>query len=99
MTGTQHGVEYSQKYNEHAVLKVIESMTNVMAKPSDVFRDEILKHFRERGGTIIRRIKDWMNVSSENIPEFPLIPTSRGFRLKLESLLVNFRKQLETISQ
>lgn len=98
MAGTQQGVENCQMYNEMVVLKVVESMTNVMAKPCDVFCDEIFKHFRERGQSIIRRITSWMDISNENeLPEFQLLPASRGFRTKLETLIVNFRKQLEVI--
>ncbi|KAG4067201.1 hypothetical protein HA402_000192 [Bradysia odoriphaga] len=104
--GTQQGIENSRMYNEMVVLKLVESMTKVIANPPEVFRDEIIKHFRERGEKMCNRIKNWMDMSttatvSTNAqqPDFSLVPASRGFCLKLVGLLENFRNKLEAMNQ
>lgn len=95
-------------YNEMVVLKLIESMTKIITNPPEVFRDEIIKHFRERGESMCKRIKSWMDMSTaanirteiaQEPPEFSLVPASRGFCLKLVGLLENFRNKLEAMNQ
>ncbi len=92
-------------YNEMVVLKLVESMTKIIANPPEVFRDEIIKHFRERGERMCSRIKSWMDMSTAvadiqaQQPEFSLVPASRGFCLKLVGLLENFRNKLEAMNQ
>lgn len=92
-------------YNEMVVLKLVESMTKVVTNPPEVFRDEIVKHFRERGESMCNRIQSWMDMSTAEVetnaqqPEFSLVPASRGFCLKLVGLLENFRNKLEAMDQ
>lgn len=92
-------------YNEMVVLKLVESMTKMMTNPPDVFYDEVMRHFCERGETMCDRIKGWMDMSTGNVqtnakePEFSLVPASRGFCLKLVGLLENFRYKLEALNQ
>lgn len=104
--GTQQGIENSRMYNEMVVLKLVESMTKVIANPPEVFRDEIIKHFRDRGEKMCNRIKNWMDMSTvatmptnAQQPDFSLVPASRGFCLKLVGLLENFRNKLEAMNQ
>lgn len=97
-------------YNEMVVLKLVESMTKFIANPPEVFRDEILKHFSERGEQMCNRIKNWMDMSTtttttaNNVPtdaqqpDFSLVPASRGFCLKLVGLLDNFRQKLAAMN-
>lgn len=99
-------------YNEMVVLKLVESMTKIVSNPPEVFHDEIVNHFRERGESMCQRIKNWMDMSTtaadiqtngqqpvlDEYPEFSLA-ASRGFCLKLVGLLENFRNSLATINQ
>lgn len=91
-------------YNEMVVLKLVESMTKVIANPPEVFRDEIVKHFRARGESMCNRIKSWMDMSTATVqttdaqqPDFSLVPASRGFCLKLVGLLDKFRSKIEAM--
>lgn len=103
--GTQQGLENSRMYNEMVVLKLVESMTKIVINPPEVFRDEIIKHFREHGESMCTRIKSWMDMSTANVqtnaqhPEFSLVPASRGFCLKLVGLIENFRNKLDAMNQ
>lgn len=99
-------------YNEMVVLKLVESMTKIVTNPPEVFRDEIINHFRERGVSMCTRIKNWMDMSTtaadiqtngqrpvlDEYPEFSLA-ASRGFCLKLVGLLENFRNKLTAMNQ
>lgn len=138
--GSQQGKENSRMYNEMVLLKLVQSMTKLINNPPEIFREQILMHFKTCGEAMYRRINSWMDLSnaanqsvpnttdeSSNkthskathneavssvpassakcdlvaasiiMPDFPLIPASRGFCLTLVGLLENFRKTLETI--
>jgi ubiquitin-conjugating enzyme E2 O len=45
--GSQQGKENSRMYNEMAVLKMVQSLSKLIAEPPLVFREEILQHFRQ----------------------------------------------------
>ncbi|XP_055590421.1 (E3-independent) E2 ubiquitin-conjugating enzyme [Uranotaenia lowii] len=133
--GSQQGKENSRMYNEMVLLKLVQSMTKLVANPPEIFSDQILQHFRQRGLDMYQRIKRWMDVSVEAnrlavsreleslpreneseivtsaaknvdallassgatdscLPDFPLIPASRGFCLTLAGLLEIFQKIL-----
>ena len=42
------GEENSRMYNEMALIKMIESLRNMLQRPPKVFEDEIKQHFKER---------------------------------------------------
>lgn len=50
-------------YNEMVVLKLVQSMTKLIASPPEVFKDQIHEHFRQNGDKFYRRIKSWMELS------------------------------------
>lgn len=50
-------------YNEMVILKLVQSMTKMIASPSSVFREQILSHFREKGEGMYERIKNYMEMS------------------------------------
>lgn len=50
-------------YNEMVVLKLVQSMTKLIASPPEVFKDQIHEHFRKSGENFYRRIKLWMELS------------------------------------
>jgi ubiquitin-conjugating enzyme E2 O len=52
-------------YNEMVVLKLVQSMTKLIVSPPEVFKDQIHEHFRKNGEKFYRRIKSWMELSSE----------------------------------
>ena len=45
--GTVEGDENSRMYNEMAVIKTMESVRNMLQRPSPVFKGEIQRHFKE----------------------------------------------------
>lgn len=45
------------------ILKLVQSMAKQMASPPEIFRELVLKHFRERGDNIYERIKGYMDLS------------------------------------
>ncbi|XP_058812642.1 (E3-independent) E2 ubiquitin-conjugating enzyme [Topomyia yanbarensis] len=132
--GSQQGGENSRMYNEMVLLKLVQSMSKLIVNPPEIFSEQILAHFRERGRKMFLRIKSWMDLSNEAnkaastgtpaliasktpvqsssvptvstasppdvliaLPEFPLIPASRGFCLTLVGLLENFQKTLDSV--
>lgn len=115
-------------YNEMVILKLVQSMSKMISNPSEVFREQIERHFCECGESMYRRIKSWMDASNEfnernknnaltsgstangdsntkcdeeekkrPLPEFSLVPASRGFCLTLVGLLENFCNKLDTL--
>lgn len=46
--GTQQGRENSRMYNEMVVLKLIQAMSKVIQAPPEIFKNEIIRHFRSR---------------------------------------------------
>lgn len=52
-------------YNEMVVLKLVQSMTKLITSPPEVFKDQIHEHFRKNGEKFYKRIKTWMELSSE----------------------------------
>lgn len=50
-------------YNEMVVLKLVQSMTKLIASPPEVFKDQIHEHFRQNGENFYKRIKSWMELS------------------------------------
>lgn len=121
-------------YNEMAILKLVQSMTKLITSPPELFRTQIIDHFKSRGKAFYLRIKQWMEYSQEiispvtglyfvpfsqlkshlfhstdkppqsvnitssvTLPDFPLVPASRGFCLTLSGLLDTFNRKLEAI--
>lgn len=102
-------------YNEMVIIKMVQSMTKLIQSPSEVFRQQIEQHFKERGIAMYERIKGWMDASNElnnrsgpeapqdppalKGPMFSLVPASRGFCLTLNGLLENFRTKVEELKR
>ena len=53
-------------YNEMVVLKLVQSMTKLIASPPEVFSDIIHEHFRRNGRAFYNRIKAWMELSESS---------------------------------
>lgn len=52
-------------YNEMVVLKLVQSMTKMLMSPPEIFRDQVLNHFKTNGMRFYSRIKKWMDMSNE----------------------------------
>uniref|UniRef100_A0A2M4CSB7 Putative ubiquitin-conjugating enzyme n=1 Tax=Anopheles darlingi TaxID=43151 RepID=A0A2M4CSB7_ANODA len=65
LRGSQQGKENSRMYNEMVLLKLLQSMTKLMSNPPELFREEILSHFRTSGQAMHQRIKSWMEMSND----------------------------------
>ncbi|XP_066927802.1 (E3-independent) E2 ubiquitin-conjugating enzyme UBE2O-like isoform X2 [Clytia hemisphaerica] len=95
--GTVEGKENSRVYNEMALIKMIESLRNMIQRPPKVFQDEIRQHFQEKLPRFIQRMEHWLSMegassstNSDNNPQFPLLPISKGFR-------VTVRREMEKL--
>ena len=102
---TQQGKENSRMYNEMAVLKLFQSMTSLLKRPVEVFKEEIASHFGSRSKSLVSRLKKWKEMTDDDQsaeikggnrgPDFPLLPLSKGFCISLEKNLEAFEKVLK----
>lgn len=96
-TESQQGYENSRTYNELVVLKLVQSMTEMLRSPPEVFHQEVLSHFRVNGSSMCARLRKWCEDANAQKPEFPLLPVSKGLKLSLKTALDSFKTQLEKI--
>lgn len=61
--GLQEGYENSRCYNEMALIKVVQSMTQLARKPVEVFQQEIKEHFNSNGWRLVHRIEYWLETN------------------------------------
>lgn len=92
--GSAHGAENSRMYNETAIIKVVQSLTNLITNPPEIFKEETLQFCKVHIPRLTSRLKGWLHQSTEhsaeNInPDFPLFPLSRGFVLSARHVTVN----------
>ncbi|XP_052069646.1 (E3-independent) E2 ubiquitin-conjugating enzyme UBE2O-like [Mytilus californianus] len=57
--GTQQGAENSKMYNEMAILKLVESLTNMIKNIPETFRTECVHHLMKFGPRMIQRFIYW----------------------------------------
>nr|XP_005993275.1 PREDICTED: (E3-independent) E2 ubiquitin-conjugating enzyme isoform X2 [Latimeria chalumnae] len=62
--GLQEGYENSRCYNEMALIKVMQSMTQLLRKPVEVFQQEIKEHFVSSGWRMLHRIETWLEINN-----------------------------------
>ncbi|XP_040292226.1 (E3-independent) E2 ubiquitin-conjugating enzyme [Bufo bufo] len=62
--GLQEGYENSRCYNEMALIRVVQSMTQMLRRPVEVFQQEILEHFQSNGWRLAHRIETWLENNS-----------------------------------
>ena len=55
--GLQEGYENSRCYNEMALIRVVQSMTQLVRRPPEVFEQEIRQHFSTGGWRLVNRIE------------------------------------------
>lgn len=61
--GLQEGYENSRCYNEMALIKMVQSMTQLLQSPVDVFRQEIQEHFACSGWRLVHRLDVWLELN------------------------------------
>ncbi|EFA05319.1 uncharacterized protein LOC659924 [Tribolium castaneum] len=93
-THTQQGCENSRTYNEFVILKLVQSMTELLNAAPKVFQNEVLAHFQAKGEAMCERLMKYCD-EEPLVPEFPLLPVSKGFKLSLGSALNGFRQALK----
>ncbi|XP_056643108.1 (E3-independent) E2 ubiquitin-conjugating enzyme [Diorhabda sublineata] len=96
-TDTQQGYENSRTYNELVILKLIQSMKEMLQSPPETFKREIIWHFTRNGRKLCERLRNYCLEVDPLIPEFPLVPVSKGLKLSLSSALSAFEKVLDRI--
>lgn len=62
--GLQEGYENSRCYNEMALIRVVQSMTQLLRRPVEVFQQEIMEHFQSNGWRLAHRIETWLETNS-----------------------------------
>ncbi|KAM6939977.1 ubiquitin-conjugating enzyme E2O [Xenentodon cancila] len=61
--GLQEGYENSRCYNEMALIKMVQSMTQLLQNPVEVFRQEIQEHFASNGWRLVHRLEAWLDLN------------------------------------
>ncbi|XP_050432797.1 (E3-independent) E2 ubiquitin-conjugating enzyme-like [Adelges cooleyi] len=100
--------ENSRVYNEMALIKVVQSMTNMLKLKlsetktnTDYFDEEIMEHVQIHGFKLINKIETWIKMSEREltedeklVPGYPLLPLSRGFCLSMINALNAYKDVL-----
>lgn len=63
--GTQQGIENSRMYNEMAIVKLVQAMTNMARKLPPVFMQEVQEHLLLNGPRMITRLQKWLELSDK----------------------------------
>nr|XP_056713779.1 (E3-independent) E2 ubiquitin-conjugating enzyme [Euleptes europaea] len=61
--GLQEGYENSRCYNEMALIRMVQSMMQLLRKPVEVFEQEIYEHFCCNGWRLVHRIESWVETN------------------------------------
>lgn len=93
-TDTQQGSENSRTYNELVILKMVQSMREMLLNPPEVFKQEMIAHFMENGQHLSDRLSRYCNETDSLVPDFPLLPVSKGLKLSLSNALRSFQEVL-----
>lgn len=103
--------ENSRVYNEMVLIKVVQSMTNLLtmnfskAKTAVYFQDEIMEHLKIHGLKLINTIENWIKMSERELtedeklsPGYPLLPLSKGCCLSIQKALNDYKEILNSIN-
>ncbi|KAL2087217.1 hypothetical protein ACEWY4_018276 [Coilia grayii] len=60
--GLQEGYENSRCYNEMTLIKMVQSMTQLLLHPVEVFQQEIREHFSSCGWRLVHRLEFWLEL-------------------------------------
>lgn len=61
--GLQEGYENSRCYNEMALIKMVQSMTQLLQNSVEVFKQEIQEHFTSNGWRLVHRLDAWLELN------------------------------------
>lgn len=76
------------------ILKLVQSMREMLLCPPEVFKMEITAHFLEHGQALCNRLSKYCDENDPLVPDFPLLPVSRGLKLSLSNSLRSFQEVL-----
>ncbi|KAL3273626.1 hypothetical protein HHI36_015058 [Cryptolaemus montrouzieri] len=96
-THTQQGYENSRTYNELVILKLVQSMTEMLLSPPEVFKQEVYAHFALQGKKLCQRLQEFCHDTNPLKPDFPLLPVSKGLKLSLTASLNSFQEVLKKV--
>lgn len=60
--GLQEGYENSRCYNEMSLIRMVQSMTQLLKHPVEVFSQEIQEHFASNGWRLVHRLEAWLEL-------------------------------------
>ncbi|KAM4750591.1 ubiquitin-conjugating enzyme E2O isoform 2-T2 [Anableps anableps] len=84
--GLQEGYENSRCYNEMALIKMVQSMTQLLQNPVEVFKQEIQEHFVSSGWRLVHRLEAWLELNEAAERGHAAHPSSRSHHSKDEQL-------------
>lgn len=84
--GLQEGYENSRCYNEMALIKMVQSMTQLLQNPVEVFRQEIQEHFVSNGWRLVHRLDVWLELNDAAERGQAAHMSSRAQHLKASSV-------------
>lgn len=96
-TESQQGYENSRTYNELVILKLVQSMAEMLNSPPEVFKQEVYNHFAAQGKAMCTRLRRWCSDTDQLQPDFPLLPVSKGLKLSLNASLEAFQDILSKV--
>ncbi|KAM9769379.1 ubiquitin-conjugating enzyme E2O isoform 2-T2 [Menidia menidia] len=76
--GLQEGYENSRCYNEMALIKMVQSMTQLLQSPVDVFQQEIRQHFASSSWRLVHRLEAWLELNEAAERSSAPHPSSRS---------------------
>lgn len=94
---SQQGMENSRTYNEFVILKLVQSMTQMLKNPPYIFKQEVLAHFAVNGVEMSKRLLKYCDEIDPLKPDFPLLPVSKGLKLSLNAAIRNFQDVLKEV--
>uniref|UniRef100_A0A3B5LYZ1 (E3-independent) E2 ubiquitin-conjugating enzyme n=1 Tax=Xiphophorus couchianus TaxID=32473 RepID=A0A3B5LYZ1_9TELE len=90
--GLQEGYENSRCYNEMALIKMVQSMTQLLQNPVDVFKQEVQEHFACSGWRLVHRLEAWLELN--DAAERSHAPHPAGFVKSVRGVLQQYRAAL-----
>ncbi|KAM8843493.1 ubiquitin-conjugating enzyme E2O isoform 2-T2 [Synchiropus picturatus] len=84
--GLQEGYENSRCYNEMALIKMVQSMTQLLQHPVEVFKQEIQEHFLCSGWRLVHRLEGWLELHEASEKSFSSRASSRPHKDRTSSV-------------
>ncbi|CAG0907981.1 unnamed protein product, partial [Cyprideis torosa] len=91
--GSADAAEAARTYNEMALIKTVQSMRRIVESPPRDFRDRVESYFKGFANVMLPRLEKFASNEAPTT-EFPIAPTSRGFRLAFAKAVQQFKDTL-----